>query len=182
MRQIQNSRLYIRSSSQKNKTEEWKRLQSTSLWYFIAKSAVQVQLIVNKLEKTKHENFNFVNLFWVSSMTCIIRKLYGVCEWQITALLLSDFWNSFSGLGHCTSYGHKQSCNMQDVLVLQLLWLLFTYSGCDAHIRRPHPDCWMCALPVTSLPTYILNVASRVSEAPCTNLGYITSLINILTN
>ena len=50
-----------RCSSQKNKAEECKSLQTTSLCYSIAKSTPQVLLTFIKFQKTKHEYFNTVN-------------------------------------------------------------------------------------------------------------------------
>ena len=60
MGQVQNGPLYInyRNSSQKNKAENEK---AYGLLRF-AKSTLLVQLTFIKLERSKHENFNFVDL------------------------------------------------------------------------------------------------------------------------
>ena len=69
MAKVQNGRLYIRyrSNSQKTKQRSEKSLQTTSLCYSIAKSTLKTPLRFSKVEKTKHENFDFVHLLSSSS-------------------------------------------------------------------------------------------------------------------
>ena len=64
MEQVQNGRLYIRytSNSQKTKQRSEKSLQTTSLCYSIAKPTLKSTLTFSTVEKTKHENFDFVHL------------------------------------------------------------------------------------------------------------------------
>ena len=66
MAQVQNGRLYIRyrsSSHKKTKQRSEKKLTDyiTSLFY-IAKSTLKTPLTFSKVEKTQHENFDFVHL------------------------------------------------------------------------------------------------------------------------
>ena len=80
--------------------------------------------------------FNFFLLF--CSLTCIAQKLYGECEYcayQTTALLLGIFlfWFEAAYELPLVSYATKLSLSMQDALVWQLLWLLFTSSGCGMY-------------------------------------------------
>ena len=72
----------IGTAVKKTKQRSSKSLQTTctSLCYSNAKSAVKVPLTFNKVEKTKVENFDFVNLSSSFSSTRITRKVYGVCE------------------------------------------------------------------------------------------------------
>ena len=64
MGQVQNGRLYIRyrSNFPETKQRSEKSLQTTSFCYSIAKSIRKTLLTFSKVEKTKHENFDFVHL------------------------------------------------------------------------------------------------------------------------
>ena len=80
MGQVQNGWLYIRyrSSSEKNKAEKLKRLQTTSLCYSNAKSTLKVLLTFNRVEKTKLEKFDFVHFlsfFFATHNSKSIRSL-----------------------------------------------------------------------------------------------------------
>ena len=81
MGQVQNGRLYVRyrRSSQTNEAEELKQLTDFNLCYFSAKSTLKVLLTINKFEKTKLENFDFVHL--LSSLPGITQNVYSVCEY-----------------------------------------------------------------------------------------------------
>ena len=57
-----------------------------------------------------------------------------------TKWLLYYWTSSFSDLGQCSRYdwqatAKKWSPSVQDARVCRLLWLLFTYSGCDTYSR-----------------------------------------------
>ena len=83
MGKVENGRLYIRyrSSSQKMKQRSSKSLQTASLCYSNAKSTLLVLLTFNRVEKTKHKNFNFVHIFLFfihrrnSKSVCCVRIL-----------------------------------------------------------------------------------------------------------
>ena len=62
-REVQNGRQYIRyrSSSQENEAEERKKLTDNFPYLANPKSTLYVPLTINKVEKTKYENFGFVN-------------------------------------------------------------------------------------------------------------------------
>ena len=87
MAEVQNGRLYIRyrSNSQKTKQRGEKSLQTTSLCYSIAKSTLKTPLTFSKVDKTKHENFDFVHLlsssFFLFLSSSITQELYGVCKY-----------------------------------------------------------------------------------------------------
>ena len=98
LEQVQNGCLYIRyrNNSMKNKAAESKSLQTIST-SSIAKPTLYVPLTFNKVEKTKHEYFDFVHLVSLSffpsmsSPSCITQKLYDMCKYyahQATALLV----------------------------------------------------------------------------------------------
>ena len=91
MGQVQNGRLYIRyrSSSHKNEAEERKKLTEYISLLYIAKSTLKTLLTFSKVEKTKHESFNFVLLLSPffdllllpsssSSPSSITKKPYGL--------------------------------------------------------------------------------------------------------
>ena len=93
MGQVQNGHLYIQymGSSMKNKQMNAKayRLHFVA---FIAKFTLYVSLTDLKVEKAKHENYNF--LLFLLALSCITQKLYHVYEhytYQITALILEIF-------------------------------------------------------------------------------------------
>ena len=70
MVQVQNGLLYIRyrsNSPKKTKQRSDKSLKTTSLCYSIAKSTLKTLLTFSKVEKTKHEIFDFVYLLSSSS-------------------------------------------------------------------------------------------------------------------
>ena len=83
--QVQNGHLYTRyrSSSPKTKQRSAKSLQTTFFTYSNAKSTLKVPLTLIKVEKTKHQIFDFVHLsFFLSSYSSsATRKLYCVCEY-----------------------------------------------------------------------------------------------------
>ena len=156
MAQVQNGHLYIwyRSNSQKNGAEEWKSLQTTSLCYSIAKSTLKTPLTFSKVDKTKHENFDFVHLsssfFFFFSIKhnsktilcvqilsiandCSANEDYSYMFWAVYELRLA-------------SYGLKTLSNTLRVLLRTLL--SFSRNNCVgmAHMVRPHLDNWTRAL------------------------------------
>ena len=87
----------------KTKQTNAKSLQSTTLCYSIAKSTVEVSLTFLKVEKTKHESFNFVSFsFFIMHSS----KLYKVFVYIVrTGQLLSYWGSSLSGGSElCVSY------------------------------------------------------------------------------
>ena len=81
---------------------------------------------LNKIEKIKHENFNFVHL---PSLISITQKLYGAYEYytyQMTALLpgIFLFW---VGVSHEWATASKPSSRTPRSLACRLLGLLLTY-------------------------------------------------------
>ena len=148
MEQVQNGCLYMkyRSSSVKNKAVECKKL-TMCLSYSIANStlyscASSANLSLSWENKTNHENFSFVCslssflpfffCFVMHSSKCVWCVWICIHVHTCTKWLLCFCRSSLSGLGWRMIYelwamDTKRSSNMQDVLILALLWLLFRY-------------------------------------------------------
>ena len=137
-----------------------KSLQTTSLCYSIAKSTLKTPLTFSKVEKTKHENFDFVHLLSSSSSffffffffsikhnsktiqcvqilripnDCSANEDYSYMFWAVYELWLA-------------SYGLKTVSNTLRVLLRMLV--SFSHNNCVgmARIVRPHLDNWTRAL------------------------------------
>ena len=138
-----------------------KAYRLTSLRYSIAKYTLKTPLTFSKVEKTKHENFDFVHLLSSSSFfffffffffsikhnsntircvqtlsipnDCSANEDYSYLVWAVYKLRLE-------------SYGLKTVSNMLCVLLRTLL--SFSRNNCvgKARMVRPHPDYWTRAL------------------------------------
>ena len=157
MEQVQNGRLYIRyrSNSQKNEAEEWKCFQTTSICYSFAKSSLKSLINFSKVEKTKHENFDFVHLlsssfffFLVSSFFFSIRHNSKTIRCLKILCIPNDcsanedysylFWAVYEL--RLASSGLKTVSNTLRVLLRTLL--NFSWNNCMGMARmvRPHTD------------------------------------------
>ena len=127
----------------KNEAEEWKYVWTISLSYVNAKSTQKLSLTFNNVEKTKHENFNFVIIFL--RLISITQKLCGACEqytYQLTAMLLGIFLFWF-GAAHelrLVSYGLKTI--LQRCLAFSFInfWGFCSHNSGVACIVKPHLD------------------------------------------
>ena len=157
MGQAQNGHLYIRyrSSSKKMRQRSSKSLQTTSLRYSNAKSSPKALPTFSKVEKTKLENFNFVQLLSFSSsalffcrhnsksILCLqILNLPNDCSANLLHSYL--FWASCEL--HVASYNLKTVPTSLCVLMCTLL--RFSLNNCVGVARkvRPHLDYWARAV------------------------------------
>ena len=152
MAQVQNGRLYIRykSNSQKTKQRSEKSLQTTSFCYSIAKSILKTPPTFSKVEKTKHENFDFVHLLSSSfikhnskTIRCVqILNIPNDCSANVDYSYM--FWAVYEL--RLVSYGLKTVSNTLHVLLRTLL--IFSRNNCVGMARmvRPHLDNWTRAL------------------------------------
>ena len=130
-----------------------KAYKTTSLCYSIAKSTLKTLLTFSKVEKTKHENFDFVHL--LSSSFFFFIKHNSKTIWCVQILNIPNdcsanvdysymFWAVYKL--RLASYSLKTVSNTLRVLVRTLL--SFSRNNCVGMARmvRPHLDNWTHAL------------------------------------
>ena len=117
-----NGHLYIRyrSSYQKNKAEECKSLQTTSLCYFIAKSTQTFPLTFIKLEKTKHENFGYGWSADENHSYCTCFQLLVCYYWW--ALLRESYYLWLMSYASCARLSASGTS-------VHVFWVWYIYSG-----------------------------------------------------
>ena len=155
MGQFQNGHLYVRyrSNLKKKRSRGVKSLQTTNtlLFYYCCKSTQKTPLTLKKVEKTKHENFEFVHFLSSSSFFFFITHNSKTIQWVQILSIPSDcyanedysylFWAVYKL--RLVSYGPKTVAHMLCSLLCTLL--NFSHNNCVGMARmvRPHPDYWM---------------------------------------
>ena len=146
----------IGATPKKTKQRSEKSLQTTSLCYSIAKSTLKTPLTFSKVEKTKHENFDFVHI--LSSSFFFLLSFIKYNSKTIRCVQILNIPNDCSANGdysymfwavyelRLASYGLKTVSNTLRVLLCTLL--SFSRNNCVGMARmvRPHLDNWTRAL------------------------------------
>ena len=148
------------AAPRKTKQRSEKSLQTTSLCYSIAISTLKTPLTFSKVEKTKHENFDFVHLLSSSSSFFFFFFFFFIKHNSktIQCVQILNIPNDCSAHGdysyrfwavyelRLASYSLKTVSNTLRVLLRTLL--SFSRNDCVGMARmvRPHLDNWTRAL------------------------------------
>ena len=116
-----------------NKAWECKKLTDYISWLFYCWIHSKSSASLSQSWKNQMQNFYFVHFSFYLSSSRRTWNYNGVCKYYYPKWLLCYQKSFLSGLGRWRSYGWraiatKWSPSMQDGLVRELLWLLFTCS------------------------------------------------------